>query len=197
MSTSTNPAVISRPAFFPLAVGLLVVGHVLDLAGTYRAQPNFEFEANWLYRLLLSWGIYLGWPGAILGKALSALLMAAALQAALRHRRSFYPAAQGTFGEFLTSFFLGRPLPWAETAYRGRCPRHWLAAMVVVGLTVGVSGPYFAYLGYSNVAATYGWWRAPGFWVGGAWIELPLVLYALLAPAWAVHQLWLDYREPL
>jgi hypothetical protein len=98
-------SLLSNPAFLSGAVAVLILGSILDLLGTYIAQPHFENESNPIHSFLTRRGIDLGWPGAFLGKALYCIVFAYALRLFLIQRNALYPARGANFREFITHFF--------------------------------------------------------------------------------------------
>ncbi len=192
-ATQEKSSLLSRPAFLPVAVGVLILGNMLDLIGTYIVQPHFENEANLTYNALKAHGIYLGWSGAILGKIFVCLVGAWALRLFLIRRRAYYPAGSADFREFITQLFWGRPLSWAETFYRW--PRSWRPTFLTLGALFCLAGPYYAYLGYENLAVTYGWWYAPWFNVGRLELDMLLVVFLPALLVWLCWLLWEDYRS--
>jgi hypothetical protein len=170
----------------------LVAGHALDLIGTRIAQPQFEHEGNPIYLTLRPYGLRLNWPLVIACKATLCLVAAVGLRAFLVRRRRYYPERVDSVRELVTSFIYGRPLSWLETLYK--LPRSVTPSVLTVLAWCALSGPYYAYVGYDNVASLYGWPQLGGFWVGRYWIDWGgLVWMAVLVP-WFCWQLWRDFR---
>lgn len=187
-----NSSWLDRPWFFPVAVGSALVGHAFDLMGTYQYQPHFEHEANPLYVALQPYGFRLTWPLVIAAKLVVWLVGAVGLALFLRRRRAAYPPPPATFREFLTGYFYGRPLTWAESFYK--FPRSLGPAVWATLALFCLSGPLYLYFGYGNLAARYRWWHPGGFQVGRYWFDWGFVAWAVVAiPAFG-WLLWRDYR---
>lgn len=185
-------SLLSHPWFFPVVALLLALGNACDLLGTYAAQPHFEDEANPLYGALLARGYDFGWPGAILGKTLFCLVILWVLRVFLARRRSYYPPPGMGGRAFWTHFLYKRSLTWAQTLYR--LPRDWRPMLLFAGSVVALGGPYYAFLGYTNWATKYGWWRPAGFWLGGVWIESAIFVWLAVAIGVLCGLVWQDYR---
>jgi hypothetical protein len=181
------------PAFVPAAAMTLLLGNALDLLGTRAAQPNFENEANVVYQALKSHGIAVGWPAVITAKLAVTVLFVLGLCLFLRLRRRYYPPDGCGFREFITTFLYQRPLGWVETLYR--LPRNIRPSLLFAAAGAALSGPYYAYLGYENIAVDRGWWVAPSFHIGPVWVDGFVIPYTLAVAAWLSYQLWLDYRD--
>lgn len=185
-------SLLSRPMFFPIVVASFVAGNALDLIGTYVHQPDFQSEANLIYSFLKGHGYSPGWPEVITAKLVMCVICATGLRQFLRRRRDFYCSPAATFREFITHFFYGRTLLWLQTLYR--IPR-FLPTLLGLFAVWSVGGPYYAYLGYDNLAAEYGWRSLGGNWVGSVWIDHGLILWAILGSVWLCWDLWRDYRD--
>jgi hypothetical protein len=182
-----------HPWFFPAVIASYAAGNAFDLFGTYLNQPNFEYEANHLYVLLKPYGLRLNWPAVIAGKAIICGLCALGLALFLGRRRRYYPERPATFRELITHFFYGRPLGWIESCYKW--PRSLTPSLLAIAAVVCLAGPYYAYLGYGNLASKYGWWQLGGFWSGRFWWDYGLFVFYPIAIAGFFRLLWLDFRE--
>jgi hypothetical protein len=183
---------LSRPLFFPVVVASLLAGNAIDLIGTYVHQPEFQHEGNVIYGLLKSRGYSPGWPVVIAAKSAVCVIGAIGLHRFLRKRRTYYRHPSATFREFITQVFYGRPLTWFETFYR--IPR-FVPTVLGCFAVFSVGGPYFAYLGYENLAGEYGWPTLGGFWIGSLWIDYGVIIWVFSAITWLVWDMWRDYRE--
>jgi hypothetical protein len=181
-----------RPWFFPVVMASLVAGNAFDLFGTYVYQPDFEQEANHLYTLLKPYGLRLNWPMVIAGKAIFCGLCGLGLALFLKRRRRYYPERPATFRVLMTQFFYGRPLGWIESFFK--LPKSWLPGLLGVSVVVSLTGPYYAYLGYANLASEYGWWRLGGFWYGRFWWDYGIFIALTLATATFCWLLWRDFQ---
>lgn len=176
---------LASPKFFSFAIVFLVAGHAFDLLGTYLAQPNFEVENNVLYRWLVTNDYKPGWPEVIMAKTVFCLFFGWTLRLFLIRRRAYYPPPGANLREFLTTFFYNRSLPWMQTLYS--FPRDWRPTLLFCGAVIALSGLYPLYLGYSNLAWKYGWWRMSNDYVVG-------ISVATCAVAWLIRELWRDYH---
>ncbi len=193
LTASGKPSLLANPLFFPAAIVTLIIGNACDLIGTYIAQPHFEDEANLVHNFLLSHGYYLGWPGAIFGKTLTCLLFAWGLRLFLTYRRQYYPSSRVSKAKFFSTYLYGRPLNFVQQLYS--LPHNYRAALYFIGAVCGLSGPYFFYLGYENLAATYGWWHLPFFQLGQNWIDSAAIVSVILLVFWLRQQIWNDYQS--
>jgi hypothetical protein len=128
----------------------------------------------------------------ITGKVIVCLLWASGLRLFLSRRRRYYPRHPATFRELIAHFFYGRPLGWIESWYK--LPRSVAPSAMTLGAVLSLGGPYFAYLGYQNLAAKYGWWQLGGIWAGRYWLDWGLVVWMSLAIIWFCWQLWPDFQ---
>jgi hypothetical protein len=183
----------SRSLFYPAVLSSFVAGNAIDLVGTYVYQPHFEHEANHLYVLLQPYGLRLTWPMVITGKVIVCLACAGGLRLFLIRRRRYYPEQSATFREFLTTFIFGRPLGWIESCFK--LPRSLEPSFVAVAAVWSFGGPYFAYLGYGNLASHYGWWQLGGFWAGRFWVDWSTIIWLVIAIAIICWQLWRDFQQ--
>jgi hypothetical protein len=181
-----------RPWFFPAMIASLVAGNAFDLFGTYVSQPNFEQEANPFYVLLKPYGLRLNWPAVIAGKVIFCGLCALGLALFLGRRRRYYPERPASFRVLMTQFFYGRPLSWFETCYKW--PRSLVPSLLAAAPLVGLAGPYYAYLGYGNLASKYGWWQLGGFWYGRFWWDYGLFVFFPIAITLFCWLLWRDFH---
>lgn len=186
-------SLLAAPLFFPWVVAILIIGNACDLLGTYIGQPHFENEANPVHNFLLSHGYYFGWPGAILGKTLVCLLFAWGLRLFLVHRHQYYPPSNIPKGKFLSAYLYGRPLILVQQLYS--LPRNYRPGFYFIGAACALSGPYSIYLGYENLAVTYGWWRMPFFILGQNWIDSGAIVFVLLIVFWLKQQMWNDSQS--
>jgi ABC-type Fe3+-siderophore transport system permease subunit len=181
-----------RPWFFPSVIAGFVAGNVFDLFGTYVYQPDFEQEVNPLYILLKPYGLRLNWPGVIAGKAIVCGLCALGLALFLGRRRRYYPEHPASFRVLMTQYFYGRPLGWIESCYK--LPRSWIPTLLAAAAVSSLAGPYYAYLGYANLASKYGWWQLGGFWYGRFWWNYGLFIAMTLAIVAFCWLLWRDFQ---
>lgn len=181
-----------RPWFAPAAIAASFAGNAFDLWGTYLHQPRFEHEANPLVVALEPYGYRPTWGPVIAAKLALWLAGSVGLVQFLRRRRGYYPDPPANFREFLTHTFYGRKLGWAESFVKA--PRSIGPAVWATLAMLCLSGPYFAYLGYGNLAAERGWWRPGGFAAGRYWFDWGQVAWlAALFPGFA-WLLWRDFR---
>ncbi|MBI5801877.1 MAG: hypothetical protein HZA92_14295 [Verrucomicrobia bacterium] len=178
--------------FFSLVVVSLVAGNTFDLVGTFVYQPDFQHEANFIYVFLKRHGYSPGWPEVIAAKLGVCVIFVIGLHQFLRRRRDYYCPSPVTFREFITQFFYGRPMTWFQTFYS--IPR-FLPTLLCCAVVCSLGGPYYAYCGYDNLAAEYGWRILGGFWVGWLWIDYAVWNWALLAFAWLCWEMWRDYQD--
>jgi hypothetical protein len=183
---------LSHSTLFPVAVAVLVAGNAFDLIGTYVYQPDFQHENNPIHALLRRHGYSPGWPEAIVAKLLVCVICAIGFRQFLYKRREYYLGSRASFREFITQFFYGRRLPWLETFYR--VPR-FLPTLLFCLAICSLAGPYFAFLGYDNLAAQYGWPTLSGFWVGSTWVDYGVVTWVVLTCAWLCWEMWRDYQD--
>jgi hypothetical protein len=183
---------LDRSWFFPVVIASLVAGHAFDLLGTYLYQPDFAHESNHLYTLLKPYGLRLNWPLVIAGKAVFCGLWALGLALFLKRRRQYYPKRPATFRVLMTQFFYGRPLGWFENFFK--LPRSWTPGLLGISVIVCLGGPYYAYLGYANLASKYDWWRLGGFWYGRFWWDHGLFIALALDIALFCWLLWRDFQ---
>jgi hypothetical protein len=177
--------------FFPAVVASLVVGNALDLIGTYVHQPGFQHENNPIHAFLRQHGYSPGWPEVIVAKLGLCVIVAIGLRQFLRRRRDYYPPP-GSFREFVTRFFYGRSLSWLQTFYR--MPR-FLPVLLFCLAVCSLSGPYFAFLGYDNLAGEYGWRSLGGFWLGATWINYGVIIWVILSCTWLCWDMWRDSQS--
>lgn len=181
-----------RPWFFPAVMAVFIAGNAFDLIGTYIYQPDFEFEANPLYLLLKPYGLRLNWPGVIAGKVAVCMLCGLGLAWFLGRRRRYYPRWPASFREFFTHYFYGRPLGWVESCFK--LPWSLVPSLLAVAPVLALAGPYYAYLGYQNLASKYGWWQPGGFWYGRFWWDYGFFIGFAFAMASFCWLLWQDFR---
>ncbi len=181
-----------RSWFFPAVIASFVAGNAFDLFGTYLYQPDFEHESNPLYILLKPYGLKLNWPAVIAGKAGVCVICALGLALFLERRRRYYPERPATFRELMTHFFYGRPLGWIESCFK--LPRTWTPTLLVIAPIASLGGPYYAYLGYGNLASKYGWWQLGGFWSGRFWWDYGLFVFLTIVIIGFVWLLWQDFQ---
>jgi len=175
--------------FFPIVVVSLVAGNAFDLIGTYVHQRDLQHEGNPIYSFLRRHGYSPGWPEVITAKLGVCVICAIGLRQFLRRRRDYYRPPPAPFREFITHFYYGRPLGWFQTFYR--LPR-FLPTLLGFFAILSVAGPYYAFLGYDNLAAEYGWPSLGGFWVGSLWVDYGVVIWAIFAFAWLCWEMWRD-----
>lgn len=187
-----QPPAMARPRFLGWVAGLLVAGNAVDLIGTRIGQPNFEIEANPVYRWLLAHGYQAGWPEAIVAKALVVLLLIWGSRAFLAKRREWYPDEPCTFGQLFVYITHGRYCSsWRLLWSPGNPARTLLIALAAVACT---SWLYMAYLGYENVATWTAWPVGGGRWLGPLYIPYSMLAFIPLGLAWFGWQVLLDHR---
>ncbi len=178
--------------FFPIVVASLVAGNAFDLIGTYVHQPDLQHEGNPIHAFFRRHGYSPGWPEVIGAKVGVCIICTIGLRQFLRKRRDYYRSPPASFREFITQFFYGRPLGWFQTFYR--IPR-LLPTLLGCFAIWSVAGPYYAFLGYDNLAAQYGWPSLSGFSVGSLWVDYGVLIWVILACAWLCWDMWRDYRD--
>ena len=185
---ASGQPLLGRPGFLGKAVLLLAAGNLIDVIGTYAAQPELDLEGNAMFLLARSLGLELGWPHLLGIKLLGIALLSAALRSLLVRRHGFYPMRGSvlTLRAFMRHLLHGesdRPDP-RRRAFRG----------MFVGSVLALCGPYFAYLGYQNLAAVNNWWMIPVVGAGGVWLDMGAVTFGTGAALTLSLLLWQDYR---
>jgi hypothetical protein len=173
-------SLLSHPLFLPLVGAIFVVGQLADLLGTYVAQPHLEHEGNWLVMGLKSMGVHVGFQSAIIAKSVICALGIACLEFFAQKCRKYYPQRRLTGSAFVHYFIYGRTPD--EPKGDPKSSRDVRALLVLFAGFWALSGPLYMYMGYDNLAAHYGWLRAPGFFIGGVystWADVFLMLTTL------------------
>ncbi len=188
--TNQRSCWLTWPPFFLFTVTTLFIGHAFDLWGTYVAQPNFENEANWIYTFLKPYGFVLTWPLVIATKLVWCVAVSIGLIVFLTHRRKYYPIQAESFREFITHYFYGRSLTWFETTFK--LPRFAPVGLFLFAFAA-ISGPYFIFLGYDNLAVQDDLWRFGGIWLGRYWLDWSGIYWTMAATGIVFWLLWRDF----
>ncbi|MFN9719688.1 MAG: hypothetical protein ACK58L_13390 [Planctomycetota bacterium] len=184
-------SVLEQSWFYLAVIFSFAAGHCIDLLGTWLYQPDFEHEVNPLYLTLKPYGVRPTWTVVICGKVLTVLLAVISVYYFRSYRRACYPDSGGDFRSFTTHFFYGRVLTWKEALWRIPLVRPTLL-MILMSWSLG--GPYYAWLGYENLAYKYGWWTLGGFWIGSYWFTWGLFICVATVLPMCLLLLFRDYQ---
>lgn len=165
--TARPRSVLYHPLFLPFVGSVFVLGQLCDLLGTYIAQPHLEHEGNWMVMAVRSMGIHVDFTAAVIAKSIICGLGIAALEFFANECRKYYPSTRMHGSDLVQYFVYGQSGRQRED---GVSPSRDVRALLVLFAGFwALSGPLYMYMGYDNLAAHFGWFRASGFYIGAVY----------------------------
>lgn len=166
--------------------------HASDLIGTYIAQPSFQQARDPIYLIVKGRESHLDWLSFILIKVGLILTGAVLTWIWVKVSRKFYPDPGESIGKFYVHTYYQRDISLLQSLLS--MPKKFTPGLLLLGPVFLLVSPYYAVLGYEQLAPIYGWPMLAPIRISGVFADWSLLPIAVVAYIVAVYIAFLDYR---